>query len=354
MNLYKFIYILIFISTGISMLFADNTPSPNNTPNQDFIQQTHPKDTKANYFEQNKDLIIKFIGQPKFTRPSIKCFFRHTFNNPYYAEKYLPFDLSHILTLSSYAQQTAKPREYLFNVISIFKQKIFFSRFINGYEFEKFLRNYFPMISQFFDQKSEKEERLYKIKDRLYTLLYDDFDKLKADPEKVLDETANSIDSIINYKYQDELDIPIHHLQHVIFEFVQICLLKLIWSPEVDPTKLWSSIKNVSNMLDVASKKNILPSLQNQTYLNQLFWSQIASFSYLIECWGEILPGSFYNNILEEINAKPFKLWAMKENDPLVLSKFRHLNYVLNQGQMRLKLFQNSSNLIHISPNNSK
>jgi len=355
MNQLKFIYLRVLLSvlylTAISANIQNASQSKDN-PNPSQIQQIEPQDTKTNFFAQNKDLILKFIKKPKFTKSSIKCFFRHTFNNPYYADKYLPFDLSHIITFSSFASQTAKPREYLFNVISIFKSKLFFSRCINGYEFEQFLGQYFSLIAPYFDQRKEKEERIIKIKERLYTLLYDDFENLKANPEKILDETAASLDSIINntkHNSQDDIDLSMYDLQHAVFNLLQLCLGKLIWSPKDNEILFWESIKSVSGMLDEGLKKHILP---DTNHLNELFWSQIASFSYLIESWGNILPERFYNNLLEEINTKPFRLWTLKENDPLLLSKFRHLNYVLNQGHMRSKLYQNGNNAIMpINPN---
>lgn len=366
MNQIKFIYLFTLLSSFYFSAIAGsavagsvlpennsnikNAPQSKDNQNPNQIQQIEPNDTKTNFFAQNRDLILKFIKQPRFTKPSIKCFFRHTFNNPYYADKYLPFNMSHILTFSSFASQTAKPREYLSNVISIFKQKFFFSTLINGYEFEEFFGHYIEILSRYFDQKAEKAERISKIKERLYQLLYDDFDKLKANPEKILDETAASIDLIannINNKSQDDIDLSIYDLQNAVFSFLQSCLSKLIWSPKGNPITIWESIKAVSSMLEECLKKQIL---RDRKHLNQLFWCQIARFSYLIEAWGHILPESFYNNILEEINNKSFSLWALKENDPLILSKFRHLNYVLNQGNMRSKLHKNTGSLKPISP----
>jgi len=349
MNQPKFIYIPTLLSLFCFTAFSaniTNTSQSKDTQNLDPIQQIEPNDTKTNFFEQNKDLILKFIKKPKFSRSSIKCFFRHTFNNPYYADKYLPFDMSHIIAFSRFAAQTEKPREYLYNVISIFKSKLFFSRCINGYEFENFLSQYLSLVAPYFDQKHEDVQRIAKIKERLYQLLYDDFEKLKANPEQILDETALSLDLITNNRGQNaevELDLSIYDLQHAVFNLIQHCLPKLIWNPKANDSQFWESIKSISSMLEEGLKKQILPT---SNHLNELFWAQLSSFSYLIESWGSILPENFYNNLLEEINTKPFKLWTLKENDPLLLSKFRHLNYVLNQGHMRSKLHQNGNNSI--------
>jgi len=357
MNKLKFIYIFtIFSPLYLSTLVGKITPSQptlqiKDTQNSRQIQQIEPNNTNANLFEQNRDLILKFTKQPHFTKSSIKCFFRHTFNNPYYADRYLPFDLSHILTFSGFASQTVKPREYLFNVISIFEQKLFFSGFINGYEFEEFLKNYILLISQYFNQKTEKEERINQIKEKLYTLLCNDFDKLKANPEKILNETAISIDLIATNTSmtQDDIDLPISRLQDAVLGLFKICLSDLIWSP-VDHIKIWKSIKSISSMLEECLQKQILIDSHN---LNQLFWCLIARFSYFIALWGNNLPESFYTDIIDEINSKPCNLWNIKENDPLLLSKFRHLNYILNQGTLRSKLHLNKVNLLPVQQDKS-
>lgn len=356
MNRLKFIYISTIFSIFCFKTLADQAISSNaailshDTEKSSHIQQIHSYDAKINFFEQNRDLIVKFAKQPQFTKTSIKCFFRHTFNNPYYADKYLPFDLSHMLTFSSFAAQTANPREYLCNVISIYKQKIFFSRFINGFEFEDFLKKFIPIIEPYLDKTSETKETIEKIKEKLYLFLYNDFDKLKSNPDKILEETALAIHSLYSKQQsEDNLDISIDELQYVLFNFLQLCLSKLIWNPK-EHDFLWLSIKSVSSMLEECLQKKILSS---NTHLNELLWNQLASFSYLLENWGTILPESFYDNLIDEINTKQNSLWSLKEQDPLVLSKFRHLNYMLNQGKMRSQLHKNSKLLVPILPDNS-
>lgn len=47
----------------------------------------------------DKNLIKHFLKQPKYNESSITCFLKHTYNNSYYAEKFLALNFSHMTTL---------------------------------------------------------------------------------------------------------------------------------------------------------------------------------------------------------------------------------------------------------------
>lgn len=304
---------------------------------KEIVKQDIAKNSDFFSFDNYPEILIHFFRQPKYTKSSYKCFLRHTYNHPHYAQKFLAVNFSHVNSFLSYSNKTNLPRSYIDAVISLFHQKFKSTYYVNAYAFLDFLNEFPNQISKFLNEKTEKEEKIKNIKNSIYNFLLKDFEKLKENPEKSLNEISEKIYNITLAKPDNkDVDISISKLQNTIMLFLETVITKLIWNPK-DQNEIWESIKKISHQLEELLIQNIIPDIES---LDGLYWTLINRFCYFLEISGTEIALNCYKIINNELTTQRSSLWTIPEREPFIRSKLNHLRQHLLNAEVKARAYQ--------------
>ncbi len=279
--------------------------------------------------ELNQSLVMHFLKQPKYTESSIICFLKHTYNNQYYAEKFLIFNFSHWLTLLSYAGKSSSSKEYIYNIIYLLNQKLSEVFYINSYAFLELLENLNQILKPYFDIEQEKKIKIDLIQKELYKLLTDDFKELKENPETALLKTSNSIHNIFENS-QNSRDLHACNIKLELNLLLSNIINKLIWSPK-DQIETWQSVKAIAYYLKELSDNSIL----DTDNLNKFFWYLTTRFSYFLSCSGEFLNPDFYKEIYKDLENKEIFLNLIPEKEFYIKSKIQYFYDMVQKSEIK-------------------
>jgi hypothetical protein len=285
------------------------------------------------------DIMELFFKQPKYTRSSIKCFLKHTYNNTRYAQNFLSLNFSHITTLTSYTDQSPLPRNYISRVFGLFAQKLKSTIYINSYVFNDFLASIVMPLKPYFDSQEEKKAKIEIIKDRLYAYLEHNYSTLKEDPESALRKLAQDIYEVLFEKHNPQTDdISITDLQHSLAHFLEISLSRLIWSP-VDQEQVWESVKAIAAHLGQLHANHMLLDTE---VLDELLWSLLYRFCYFLELAGNELSRECYLKIHRDLTSYgeqiPFLL--LKERETFITTKLDYLKHCMVTSEIKARAYQ--------------
>ncbi len=334
MKLTNAILYIIFFTLNSSFAKADTSPITKDNKNINRKQQSD-QESLFSYFNLSPKTIAHFFHQPKYSASNIKCFLRHTYNHPAYAQKFLAVNFSHVKTFLSYTDKSPQPRGYIESVLSLFKQKIKVTPYINSYACIEFLEHMPSLMQEYFNEEKEKQEKINNIKELIHEYLYSNFNRLKHDPEDTLNDMSEKIYDLTVEKPNEETDISINKLQQTIISFLETSLNKLIWSP-LDQKEIWESVKLIANQLEDLLLQNIIPNIET---LDELYWTLINRFCYFLEISGNELNMESYELINNDIITQKSLLWTLKEREPHVTSKYRHLKYHLMLSEAKARAY---------------
>ncbi len=304
--------------------------------------------SKINYIEKysnidlSSEMLMHFFKQPQYRESSIICFLKHTYNHNFYAEKFLSLNFSHVITLLEYANRTTLPRKYIYNVLSLFNQKLGETTYINSYAFLELLEKLPKLLKPYFDIKKEKEEAIGAIKEELYFLLTDKFELLKENPEKIMDDFSVSVYNLLydkGYK-SNNLDLSVSDIQQELMLFLSTIISKLIWSPK-DQKFIWNSVKQISKVVESLLFSKILMNVDNA---DKLFWTLITRFSYFLSTHGDLLSLDCYQEINKDLEDKNLLFLNLEEREICITSKLNYLKNSLYNSEFKARMYQKTVN----------
>lgn len=338
MNFYKITYKLVYTICILNLSFSLLFPHISSKDNQkEPIKQQFTSKATSDLLDLGPEMLIHFFKQPKYSKTSITCFLRHTFNHSYYAQKFLAVNFSHLKTFLSYASKSNQPRSYIESVLSLFRQKLKSTSYINAYAFIEFLDTMPSIIQPYFDEENEKKEKLDNIKNTIQDFLINNFEDLKENTEETLQNLSEKIYETTLIKPSDkEIDISVTKLQHTVMLFLETALSKLVWSP-YDQKEIWESVKHIANKLEDLLLHNIILDTDS---LDELFWTLIYRFCYFLEIAGSEISINCYQLINNELTTQKSLFWTLKERELFITPKLKYLKYHLMQAEARARACQ--------------
>jgi len=284
-----------------------------------------------------------FFKQPKYTRSSMKCFLKHTYNNNLYINHFLPLNFSHIITLLSYSSQNEFPREYISKILSLFSKKLKATNYINIYAFIELLENMLSILKEY-SKDDDIENKKDIIKTSIYVYLSNNFNLFKQDPYKALDEISNDIyqklyqnNDTLKDEYSQNYDILLSRFQLNIFNFIDLCLNKIIWAHQ-DQEEVWNSVKYISLILKNYFEFNIIPDID---LLDELYWSITHRFCYFLDIAGSELNKEFYDLIYKDIESLNCELFNLEESEEYIKTKLDYIKEFLIIAEAKANAYKN-------------
>lgn len=272
------------------------------------------------------DILLSFLKPIKFTRTGIQCFFKHRFNNSFYAKNFLSCCLDDLNCFLERAHGMEFPRTYCESVIDLFHQRLKESSWINPYALFLFLERVPEPLGPVFNENLLAQQTA--IARCLRTALLNKFDQLKQEPDLFISSVSEEIFMVTNSNGEET---SVRELQHCLHRFLECALNKIIWDPR-EGTETWECFKAIAESLETLRNYGILNDTKS---LNQLYWSLLYRFCYFIECAGSEIPLQTYKLMNEEA---PLLMWlTLEEQEDFIMSKGERLKKALAEGEAKAR-----------------
>jgi len=276
---------------------------------------------------------LNFYAPVDMSPDGIKNFLQQVYNRSEYFEL-LPTNLTHLLDFLRNGKKNNQSRAYIRSVVKLFSNKIKGVQYINAYAFSFMLADFPHLLSDYFLIK--RPNGLNKYKEELNSILYQTFlakyDFFKKSPQEFFDSLSQDIIETLQHDLPAlSDDVGPDELRHTLVRFLEISINKLIWHPE-EHTKIWASVKGISNQLEALMEHNIIDDAND---LDDLYWTLIHRFCYFLDLAHADLPIKFLETIKEDIATQQLLLIELEEQEPLITSKRDHLLQAVRAGIAR-------------------
>ncbi|MCK5633142.1 hypothetical protein KAH94_05300 [bacterium] len=274
-----------------------------------------------------------------FTPDGISYFLKQVYNRPDYGAEFLPNNFSHLLQFLDHGTKTNQGASYAQSVLKLFNNKLKSASYINAYIFSEMLTQLEPILKQYFvGPKPRKLETLkLSINDVLYSSFLSQFNFFKRDPKTFFNNLSHEILTSLNHELAgSKKEIEKEQLRQTTIRFLEVCINKLVWSPD-DLLDVWQSVGTLSDNLAGMMKNNVIKDID---HLDDLFWSVTHRFCFFIDILGADLPVSFYQNIKQDLLAKKPLLCKLEEQEKLITSKTDHLLQAVITGEAKARAQQ--------------
>lgn len=269
-----------------------------------------------------------------YNRKSMETFFSTVFNSRSYAEQFLPFTFTHLHQLLQFASLSGKPCDYSKSIIDIFSQKVETATFINAHAAADLIERLPHLLGNQCSNGAEKAKK--NVKECLYNFIISDFNSLKLDPEKALDDLATKI-HMLYQGTNEEFDTPVKELQQTTLVFLILIMDRIIWSTE-DQFGVWNSVKNIADQLGYLVPNQII---SDYTQLNKLYWILLGRFVYFLSM-AENLELDCLIAIQKDLEdqEKQMPLWTLEESESFMTTKKSYLQQAILSALIRNKAYK--------------
>lgn len=281
-----------------------------------------------------QEKLLKFYTPITTNAAGISYFLRHMYNEPEYAQDFLPNDFSHVHQLLSRKQT----RAYAQSVLRLFSNKLKSSSYINAYAFAGILEQLPTLLEPYFmvSRAQELDHLRSKINTLLYARFLEKFTDFKSNPTLFFNDLSQDIIDALNTNQFDVGDISIEELRKTTLIFLEIALNKLIWSPH-DTIDTWKLVRTLSDHILKLGECNVVPDVDD---LNDLCISLIQRYCYFLDVTASDLPIEFYAAVKEDLANNMPAFLKIAEQEDIVDSKVNQLQRSLTLCEARARAFK--------------
>jgi len=269
----------------------------------------------------NLDLFPYFLRPINFSQEGISYYFKHTYNHEKYSE-YLPYNLSHMVQFLEFGQEHDQPEQYAKSIIKLFLQKIKSCDFVNSYS----LLTAMPQLADAFEPYIVKKEYSFmgelqkSLKVRFSNIFSTYSSYFQKSPDAFLDALSEQIAKKTN-EVQTQQHIDVEHVRKDILRFLEICMNKLIWSPE-EGYNAWISINELADQSHIFLEKKLITDIDA---LDDLHWSLIHRFCYFMDIAQQDISQEIFIQIINDIHTQDLTLIQIEEQEDLLTTKKDYL-----------------------------
>ncbi|BDC34072.1 hypothetical protein Noda2021_00300 [Candidatus Dependentiae bacterium Noda2021] len=249
----------------------------------------------------------------------VNRFIKDIFNEPLYAEEFLPNNFSHLLEL---LQKKNKSGDYIKSVLRLFTNKIKASNYVNSYSIDELLVQLPPMLKKHFviDQTRQFESTKEIIHELMYSSLSSQFTQFKNAPSAFLTDLSAKIEEAVE-------------LRKVLVLFLETAISKLVWCPQ-DQLESWKLVRNISDHLADLYENQLITDVED---LNSLYITLIERYCVFLDIANPYLNADFYTSIKNDITSETLSMFAVAEQENALETKAQRLLRSVLMGQARLQ-----------------
>lgn len=285
-----------------------SSSNPNNAVNQQ-VATVGGKKSNRSHDTINFCTPIGSIG--------VNRYLKEIFNEPLYAEEFLPNNFAHLLEL---LQKKNKNGDYIKSVLRLFTNKLKASGYVNAYAADDLITQLPTLLKKYFviDQARQFESTKEIIHELMYSSLSTQFNQFKAAPSAFLTELSAKIEEAVE-------------LRKVLVLFLETALSKLVWSPQ-EHNESWKSIKTISDHLTDLYEHQLITDVED---LNSLYITLIERYCVFLDIANPYLNGDFYRMVKNDITTETLSMFAVAEQEKSLETKAQRLLRATLMGQAR-------------------
>lgn len=277
---------------------------------------------------QSGDIPIEELAKPiKVTTEGLRCFLRHTYADPRYAEMIIPDSLEQMKELLKHGCDTNQPCEYTTAVLQLFRQKVKQAPYMSApvvtealHSMPEFCKYHFAQESGIIDAQSHRVKRI------LTTGLRERFDTFKTNPEAFLNDISTTIATALTTDTATVRSSTKNEVRFGLERFLETLIAKILWSP-ADKDAVWDSFTTLSK--DIVQLRTQHPCF-TVAAIDDMLWSLITRFEYFLKYAGNELPKSFYEKARTAMRTDMDHLDEIREQEEeLLKTKRRYLQEAL-------------------------
>jgi hypothetical protein len=266
---------------------------------------------------QDFDLFSYFLRPINFSTEGIGHYFKYTYNHEKYTE-YLPYNLSHMIQFLEFGKNCNQTEAYAKSIIKLFMQKIKGCEFMNSYNLVTSMPKIADSLEPFMIKKETTflQEVQKSLKDRFSSIFSNYFSYFQKNPDAFLDALSEQIAKKTNEMHTQQ-HIDVEHIKKDVLRFLELCINKLIWSPN-DAYEAWISINEIATQADYFLRKKLLTDVDA---LDDLYWSLIYRFTYFLDIAHEHISEETLIQIVQEIHTEKLLLFMIEEQEDVITTK---------------------------------
>ena len=288
---------------------------------------------KAKDKQYLEDSLQSLCAPVEPTAAGFAHFLKNSYNEPHYAQDFLPNNFAHALQFLAHGKQHQQTRSYAQSVLRLFANKLKGCEYVNAHALSELLAQLPHLLEQHFLVQRTPDINLLqtKINQLLYAKFLDKFTDFKSNPTSFFDDLTQDILEALTVHSSDNGDVSMEELRKTVVIFCEIALGKLIWSPD-DTIDTWHSVKKISQQLAVLMDYNIISDPDD---LNDLFVTLIERYCFFIDLAGHGLPAQFYLQLNHELEQPTTLLLTLEEQEDYLESKAERLARALHGAQKK-------------------
>jgi len=265
----------------------------------------------------NVDLFPYFLRPISFTQSGIADYFTHTYNHEKYTE-YLPYNLSHMAQFLEYGHEQKQTEQYAQSIIKLFLQKIKGCDFINSYSLLTTMPRLCDALVPYVQKKEASflQELQTSLKIRFSNIFSTYNSYFQKNPDAFLDALSEQIAKKTN-EVQTKQHIDVAHVKKDVLRFLEICMNKLIWSPE-DGYDAWVSVNELADRSHLFLEKELITDIDA---LDDIHWSLIHRFCYFLDIAQTEISQESFIQMVNDIHTQDLILLKIEEQEDFITNK---------------------------------
>ena len=299
-------------------------------------------------FHHDNDLLPYFLKPISFTQQGIAHYFTYTYNHEKYTE-YLPYNFSHMIQFLEFGQEQKQDERYAKSIIKLFLQKIKGCDFINSYSLLTAMPKLCDALTPYVQKKegSFLQELQQTLKNRFSTIFSTYHSYFQKNPDAFLDALSEQIAKKTN-EVQTQQHIDVEHVRKDILRFLELCMNKLIWSPQ-EGYDAWVSINELADRSHLFLNKKLIT---DTDALDDIYWSLIHRFCYYLDIANADISQEKFIAIINDIHTQDLILLQIEEQEEGITNK---KDYLLRKIKNYCPYVYNSAprDALHAMPQNN-
>lgn len=272
-----------------------------------------------------------------FTQPrTVHYFLQNVFNNKRYALEYLPYNLSaHCIQFLEDGKKLQKSATYMESSLRLFYNKMKACPFIPAYSLSEFLEKAPTIIK--YGSSAFKHEDFYsdvekKAMDIFVPTFISDFSLFKSDPEQFLKNLAHTVTLMVKNAFNVHDHVAQEQLKQMFVRFVELGLMKLLWTPN-DQIEVWNSVKKIASQFEDLLEMNLI----TPDELDDLYKTLLESFCRFLDLAGSELSLNVVEAIKEDVVSQDLLMFEFEEQEQMLETKRERLMDLLMHTEAKIE-----------------
>lgn len=269
----------------------------------------------------------------KFTKSTVRCFFKHFFSRDGYAEELLPYTFAHMIEFLQYGINSDLDISFATSTLRLFTNRAKSCDYVTPEAIEPLIDRLPPILEAYSMQQPSMPFSDLKgdIKETLYSSFLGNFEQFKQRPESFFEELSNKLTNYLQDSNVIEKTLEFEQLRQIFIRFLETVLNKSMWTP-FDKDEVWISVKRISIKLQKLYETDII----TMDELDDFYQSLLARFILFLKMAGTDLPISTIQLIKEDIRSQSLLLLALEEQEDAIIPKADRLSRAVEQVEIKV------------------